>query len=58
MEQFEGRVAVVTGAASAIGKAPADRMAAEGMKVVLADVESEQLDAAGRAAAAAAGALR
>lgn len=46
MEQFEGRVAVVTGAASGIGKALAERFAAEGMKVVLADVEPEPLDAA------------
>ena len=44
MEQFEGRVAVVTGAASGIGKALAERFAAEGMKVVLADVEPEPLD--------------
>jgi len=46
MEHFEGRVAVVTGAASGIGKALAERFAAEGMKVVLADVEAEPLDAA------------
>jgi NAD(P)-dependent dehydrogenase (short-subunit alcohol dehydrogenase family) len=46
MEQFEGRVAVVTGAASGIGKALAERFAAEGMKVVLTDVEPEPLDAA------------
>jgi NAD(P)-dependent dehydrogenase (short-subunit alcohol dehydrogenase family) len=46
MEHFEGRVAVVTGAASGIGRALAERFAAEGMKVVLADVEPEPLDAA------------
>ncbi|MDA1004692.1 MAG: SDR family NAD(P)-dependent oxidoreductase [Chloroflexi bacterium] len=46
MERFEGRVAVVTGAASGIGRALADRFAAEGMKVVLADVEQAPLDAA------------
>jgi NAD(P)-dependent dehydrogenase (short-subunit alcohol dehydrogenase family) len=46
---FEGRVAVVTGAASGIGLALAQRFAAEGMKVVMADVEAEALD---RAAAA------
>jgi NAD(P)-dependent dehydrogenase (short-subunit alcohol dehydrogenase family) len=46
MEHFEGRVAVVTGAASGIGRALADRFAAEGMKVVLADIETEPLAAA------------
>lgn len=38
-------VAVVTGAASGIGRAMAERFAAEGMKVVLADVEEEPLAA-------------
>ena len=46
MEQFEGRVAVVTGAASGIGRAMAARFAAEGMKVVMADIEAPALDAA------------
>src|SRR5690606_31800174 len=46
MQDFEGRVAVVTGAASGIGFALAERFAAEGMKVVLADVEDAALDAA------------
>ena len=46
MEDFEGKVAVVTGAASGIGRAMADAFVAEGMKVVLADVESEPLEAA------------
>jgi NAD(P)-dependent dehydrogenase (short-subunit alcohol dehydrogenase family) len=49
MDDFEGKVAVVTGAASGIGQALADRFAREGMRVVLADVEPEPLD---RAAAA------
>ena len=43
MDQFEGKVAVVTGAASGIGRALIDRFAAAGMKVVLADVEEEAL---------------
>ena len=48
MRQFKGRVAVVTGAASGIGRAMAGRFAAEGMRVVLADVEQSAL---GRAVA-------
>jgi NAD(P)-dependent dehydrogenase (short-subunit alcohol dehydrogenase family) len=43
MKDFRDRVAVVTGAASGIGRALAERFAAEGMKVVLADVEEEAL---------------
>ncbi|MYE46199.1 MAG: SDR family NAD(P)-dependent oxidoreductase [Chloroflexi bacterium] len=45
MQQFEGRVAVVTGGASGIGRALATRFAAEGMNVVLADVERDALEA-------------
>src|SRR3990172_1689938 len=43
MKEFRDRVAVVTGAASGIGRALADRFGAEGMKVVLADVEEAAL---------------
>src|SRR3954468_13234561 len=39
MEQLDGKVAVVTGAASGIGWALAQRLVAEGMRVVAADVE-------------------
>jgi NAD(P)-dependent dehydrogenase (short-subunit alcohol dehydrogenase family) len=39
MKNFNNRVAVITGAASGIGRALAERCAREGMKVVLADVE-------------------
>jgi NAD(P)-dependent dehydrogenase (short-subunit alcohol dehydrogenase family) len=48
----ENRVAVVTGAASGIGLGLAERFAAEGMRVVLADVEEPAL---AKAAAALAG---
>jgi len=46
MNEFTGKVAVVTGAASGIGLALARRFAEEGMKVVLADIEAEPLEAA------------
>ncbi len=43
MFEFEGRVAVITGAASGFGRAFADRGAALGMKLVLADVDANAL---------------
>jgi NAD(P)-dependent dehydrogenase (short-subunit alcohol dehydrogenase family) len=43
MKDFQGKVAVVTGAASGIGRALARKSAQEGMKVVLADVEEGAL---------------
>jgi NAD(P)-dependent dehydrogenase (short-subunit alcohol dehydrogenase family) len=48
MKDFKGKVAVVTGAASGIGRGLAQRFAREGMKVVLADVEPEPLADAAR----------
>lgn len=48
LTEFEGKVAVVTGAASGIGKAMCTRFAQEGMNVVLADVENDALREAGR----------
>jgi NAD(P)-dependent dehydrogenase (short-subunit alcohol dehydrogenase family) len=43
VKDLRGRVAVVTGAASGIGRALAIRFAAEGMKVMLADVDEAAL---------------
>jgi NAD(P)-dependent dehydrogenase (short-subunit alcohol dehydrogenase family) len=49
MQQLEGKVAVVTGGASGIGLALAQRFAAEKMKLVLLDIEEPALAAAERA---------
>lgn len=46
MDQLEGKVCVVTGGASGIGLALATRFRAAGMRVVLADLEEDALDAA------------
>ncbi|HPA89105.1 MAG TPA: SDR family NAD(P)-dependent oxidoreductase [Quisquiliibacterium sp.] len=46
MKELKGRVAVVTGGASGIGLAMAERFAREGMKLVLADIEAGPLAAA------------
>jgi NAD(P)-dependent dehydrogenase (short-subunit alcohol dehydrogenase family) len=45
MDQLEGRTAVVTGAASGIGLAIVETLVAEGMQVVMADVDEDCLDA-------------
>ncbi len=52
MKEFQGKVAVVTGAASGIGRALAERCAKEEMKVVLADIEEQALMQASRDLAA------
>jgi NAD(P)-dependent dehydrogenase (short-subunit alcohol dehydrogenase family) len=46
MQNLSGKTAVVTGAGSGMGRAFAERFAAAGMKVVLADVEVPKLDEA------------
>jgi NAD(P)-dependent dehydrogenase (short-subunit alcohol dehydrogenase family) len=43
LKEFKDKVAVITGAASGIGRALAERCAREGMQVVLADMEVEAL---------------
>jgi NAD(P)-dependent dehydrogenase (short-subunit alcohol dehydrogenase family) len=48
MDDFTGKVAVITGGASGIGRAMADRFAREGMRIVIADVEQAALAAAER----------
>lgn len=46
MKDFAGKTAVVTGAASGIGLALAERLAAARMRVVLADIEEDALNRA------------
>ena len=46
MKHFKGRVAVITGAASGLGREFADRAAELGMKLVLADVQADALERA------------
>ena len=45
MKEFAGRTAVVTGAGSGMGKAFAKRWGAEGMNVVIGDIQTDALDA-------------
>lgn len=49
MEQFQGKVAVITGASSGIGFAIAERCAQEGMNVVLSGINYENLVQAAQA---------
>ena len=44
MDDLRGRVAVVTGAASGLGRAMAERFAAEGMRIVVSDIDAAGLD--------------
>ena len=49
MQTLHGKRALVTGAASGIGRAIAERFAAEGAELVLVDVNAEALETAGAA---------
>ncbi len=42
---YQGKIAVITGAASGIGRGLAEHCAKKGMKVVIADIEKEPLEA-------------
>lgn len=45
--RFEGQVAVITGGAAGIGRAAAERMAAEGVKVSVWDISADALATCG-----------
>ena len=52
MNRLEGKVAVITGAGSGIGRASAKLFVAEGAKVLVAEIDSTLGEAAAREAGA------
>jgi NAD(P)-dependent dehydrogenase (short-subunit alcohol dehydrogenase family) len=48
-QRFSGRRALITGAASGIGRATAERLVAEGAKVAVLDVDAAGAESAARA---------
>lgn len=56
MDELRGRVAVVTGAASGIGFALCEQFAVEEMRIVMADIDPERVQAAAEGLAAESGA--
>ncbi len=55
MHDFRGKVAVITGGASGVGRAIGARLAREGARVVLTDIDQARLDTAAAETGAAAG---
>ncbi len=58
MSRLEGRIALVTGAGNGLGRAIAERLGADGAKVIVFDLESSAADAVASAITAAGGKAR